>query len=585
MASDAGEISPTTTRNDISRIPTNNANDGTNRTRSSTASSGRLRSASLRFLESSPPLGFMAASGTALAQAPTPMEIRKGSFDQGGWSAEGQRRYSTVSEESIRRLSRTPSAQTPGSLGRTVTNTMDTHAEHEDEDRTTFNKKQERLDQGAISGSTKILQKPTLSTDNDNDPFSKFIGRPKMDDQAYAPKSKTPSSNEKVALKRRSADPYAIPDDDDDERIDGLDGSASRGPSKKFLDLAGESSIEKDSKISTTTSRVAVPSSSSSGDKEQQGPNEDGVYPNGYKFPPKHTWGQATKIGLKAFWKFFLTPLGFLIVIYGLNVVAWGGMLFLLLIGGGKQFMCFPPGSHGVRECNNINAPRRIWIEIDSQILNALFCVTGFGLIPWRFRDFYYLLQYRIGHRQIYLRRLAGIHRSWFRLPGSTELPSDPEASVMAPDTNPALPFPASKAPDAPLTGFRAPMTRPWKLDYVIWAYVLNTFLQALLSGFMWGFNRYNRPSWSTGLFVALACIVAALGGLMCFQEGKRVKAVEGIPPDEAEVLKDVEKDVVEGEKKEGGNGRRGHMFGKGKGKGKAGADSEKDASEVSDGI
>ncbi len=50
----------------------------------------------------------------------------------------------------------------------------------------------------------------------------------------------------------------------------------------------------------------------------------------------------------------------------------------------------------------------------------------------------------------------------------------------------------------------------------------------------------------------------------MCFKEGKRVKAVEGIPVEEAEVLKDVEKDVMEGEKKEGGNGRRGHLFGKG---------------------
>ncbi|KFY94778.1 hypothetical protein V498_03727 [Pseudogymnoascus sp. VKM F-4517 (FW-2822)] len=35
--------------------------------------------------------------------------------------------------------------------------------------------------------------------------------------------------------------------------------------------------------------------------------------------------------------------------------------------------MCHPT-------CDDINSPRRVWIEIDSQILNALFCVTGFGL-------------------------------------------------------------------------------------------------------------------------------------------------------------------------------------------------------------
>jgi len=551
--------------------PTDGANNVTTRNRSSTASSGRLRSASLRFLESSPPSGMWDATGNVLAQAPTPMEIRRGSFGHSGWNGAMQRRNSTVSEESVRRLSRTPSVQTPGSLGRTATNPMVTHTEGNEEGGfPTIVEGGQMSAQGHVSGSNKTLQRPAINTnDGDDDPFSKFIGRPKMDNQAYVPKVRTTAEKERLAAKRRSADPYAIPNDEDDEDLDELDAPVRKGPSEKFLNLAGEtdpSSTEKNRELTTSTTGTARPSSSSgSGDKEL-GPNEDGVYPTGYKFPPKHTWGESTKMGLKAFWKFILTPLGFLIVLYGLNVVAWGGMLFLLLIGGGQEFMCYPPGSHGVKECNNINAPRRIWIEIDSQILNALFCVTGFGLIPWRFRDLYYLLQFRIRHKQDALRRLAGIHRSWFRLPGSQDLPTDPGASIVAPDTNPAIPFPPSKAPDIPLTGIRAPATRPWKFDYVIWAYVLNTFLQAVLSGFMWGLNRYNRPSWSTGLFVALACIVAALGGLMCFQEGKRVKAVEGIPVDEAEVLWDVEKDVVEGEKTSGGNGRRGHLFGKGKG-------------------
>jgi len=67
-------------------------------------------------------------------------------------------------------------------------------------------------------------------------------------------------------------------------------------------------------------------------------------------------------------------------------------------------------------------------------------------------------------------------------------------------------------------------------MDAVIWLMVWNTFLQCVLSGFMWGFNRYDRPSWSTGLFVALACIVAALGGIVMFIEGKKVKGIEGVP-------------------------------------------------------
>ncbi|KAK2630136.1 hypothetical protein QTJ16_000956 [Diplocarpon rosae] len=254
-------------------------------------------------------------------------------------------------------------------------------------------------------------------------------------------------------------------------------------------------------------------------------------FDNGYEFPPKHNWKESTVIFLKAAWGFFTTPVGFLVVVYGLNVVAWGGMLFLLLCNASPA-MCQPT-------CNDINSPRRIWIEIDSQILNALFCVTGFGTIPWRFRDLYYLLQYRLQKKEIGLRRLAGINRGWFRLAGSQELPvtlGPAEIDNELPNVaESSIPFPISKVPDAPLTGFRAPPTALWKLDFVIWTMVWNTFLQAVLSGFMWGLNRYDRPSWSTGLFVALACIVAACGGIMSFIEGKHVKAIEGVPVSEAD--------------------------------------------------
>jgi hypothetical protein len=252
-------------------------------------------------------------------------------------------------------------------------------------------------------------------------------------------------------------------------------------------------------------------------------------FDNGYQFPPKHSWGEATKIFLVAFWKFFITPIGFLVTIYGLNVVAWGGMLFLLLCNASPA-MCKPT-------CNDINSPRRVWIEIDSQILNALFCVTGFGTIPWRFRDLYYLLQYRIQKKEIGLRRLAGINRGWFRLAGSQDLPvalgpADIETEISnVPESQ--IPFPITKISNAPLTGIRAPPTAMWKLDFVIWTMVWNTFLQAVLSGFMWGLNRYDRPSWSTGLFVALACIVVACGGIMSFVEGKKVKSIEGVPVSE----------------------------------------------------
>lgn len=189
--------------------------------------------------------------------------------------------------------------------------------------------------------------------------------------------------------------------------------------------------------------------------------------------------------------------------------------------------MCYP-------SCNHIDSPRRKWIEWDSQILNALFCVTGFGLAPWRFRDLYYLLQYRISKNQNGLRRLAGIHQGWVRLPGSETLPVDlgPHNVIerLGSEELNKVPFPEAKTPGAPLTGKRAPPTQMWKLDLVIWLMVWNTFFQICLAAFMWSLNRYDRPSWSTGLFVALACIVAAVGGYIMFLEGKNVKSIEGVP-------------------------------------------------------
>ncbi|EDU46404.1 conserved hypothetical protein [Pyrenophora tritici-repentis Pt-1C-BFP] len=249
-----------------------------------------------------------------------------------------------------------------------------------------------------------------------------------------------------------------------------------------------------------------------------------GHYANGYIPPPKLPWKQSFAIGFQGFFKWFLTPSGFLITLYGLNVVAWGGMLFLLLCNAAPA-MCTPT-------CDDINSPRRKWIEYDSQILNALFCVTGFGLAPWRFRDLYWWAWWRIGgakRTETGIRRLAGIHRGWFRLPGSDELPDEANATVVDPE-DPAVPIPVKAIPDPPPTAIRAPPTKSWKMDFVIWMNVCNTFCQVLLCFYMWHYNRIDRPSWATGLFVAIGCIVAAAAGILMWHEGKNVKKVEGVP-------------------------------------------------------
>ncbi|KAF2173346.1 hypothetical protein M409DRAFT_62870 [Zasmidium cellare ATCC 36951] len=260
------------------------------------------------------------------------------------------------------------------------------------------------------------------------------------------------------------------------------------------------------------------------------------VYTSGYIPPPKLPWTTSTAIGLKAFWKWFLTPFGFLITIYGLNIVAWGGMLFLLLCNASPA-MCWTSDGNGGKffDCNDINSPRRKWIEWDSQILNALFCVTGFGLVPWRFRDLYYLLCFRFANGQkqgqakkmFGLRKLAGHYRTWYRLPDSDTLSSTNEQPDEVLESDLRIPLLTTERPEDPLTGVRAPPTAIWKVDFFIWCQVWNTIFQCCLAGFMWGMNRYDRPSWSTGLFVALACIVAGVGGVASYIEGRRVKRVE----------------------------------------------------------
>jgi len=161
-------------------------------------------------------------------------------------------------------------------------------------------------------------------------------------------------------------------------------------------------------------------------------------------------------------------------------------------------------------------------------------------LAPWRFRDMYFLLQYRVAGKRRGLQRLAGIHRGWFRLEGSQNLvktlgPDNIEASFSTGDIPSSIPVPPKAIPDAPLTGCRADPTKVWKLDLVIWAYIGNTAMQCCLSGFMWGMNRYNRPNWAVGLFVGLAMVLAAVGGLQVFWEGKEVKGVEGVTLSDAD--------------------------------------------------
>ncbi|KAH8880747.1 hypothetical protein GQ53DRAFT_889701 [Thozetella sp. PMI_491] len=210
----------------------------------------------------------------------------------------------------------------------------------------------------------------------------------------------------------------------------------------------------------------------------------------------------------KQIWKYAVLTFW---VVYGLNIVAWGGMLFLLLVNAAPA-MCYPT-------CDDINSPRRVWVEIDAQILTGLFCVTAFGFAPWRIRDLYYLLEYRLLGRVHRLQALADIHGSWTRLPKSQKFPLLADGSLA--DASSEL----VQVQPSKLEG--ASPTKLWKLDLVVWLIVSNTLFQVALCGTMWGMDRFSRPSWVTGFLVAGGCLVAMFGGLIMWLEGRRVKKEE----------------------------------------------------------
>ncbi|KAH8161985.1 hypothetical protein CIB48_g6274 [Xylaria polymorpha] len=253
-------------------------------------------------------------------------------------------------------------------------------------------------------------------------------------------------------------------------------------------------------------------------------------YANGYHFPPKYPMKEQFRMFVAWYWNFYNTGFGLFFTIYALNVVGWGFMLLLLLLSASPQ-MCWVNGKF---DCDNINSQRRIWIEIDSQVLTALFSATGFGLAPWRARDLYLLLRYRINKDQKALRMLAGVHRHWFRLQGSEQLPptlgpKNIEEATAPYDTS-SIPYPLEAIPDPPPTGVRAPPSEFWKMDFIAWLNVWYVIFQAFLSGIMWGMSRYDRPPWTTGLFFALTFITSSLAGIMEALQVMNVKAIEGVP-------------------------------------------------------
>ncbi|KAJ9632822.1 hypothetical protein H2204_007552 [Knufia peltigerae] len=450
----------------------------------------RTRTSSLlqSFIQSNPPLGMWQATGEVGSKIPTLPEIRNGAFDAEGWTHEGQMEHRGNNPHEIhrQRIARTSSAST----------------------------RTRKSSRSAAGGA------PVAILEERHEFFPK-----------RAPTLLQETLHEEAATAATHGQSEEI--------------QPAQSPQEKQLAATQEQNASMASSQQDEGGQV-VPI--------QSGPDETGTYPNGYRFPKKHTWTQSTMIGLQALWKFFLTPFGFLVVVYGLNVIGWGAMIFFVLLNAAPA-MCHP-------SCNADDSARKKWIEIDSQILNGLFCVTAFGLFPWRARDFYYIMRWRVGGSEKYHRKLAGIYRGWYRLPGSDQLPDDvgpppvynkknprtpespppySEEDIAKLEENPAIPLPATSMPEPPLTGLRAKPSKSWTLDFVVYMYMLNTGCQVLLCFWMWHWNRFDRPSWGTGVWITFGCLTGIFAGICVFIEGNKVKRAEGIPVQEYDVLESIE--------------------------------------------
>lgn len=179
------------------------------------------------------------------------------------------------------------------------------------------------------------------------------------------------------------------------------------------------------------------------------------------------------------------------IVIYALNIVAWGGMLFLILIGAANQTM---PDEY----------TRKVWIEIDSQILNALFCVTGIGLIPWRLRDLYQAHSAKNRHKLLH-------HHSY--------------------------------------------TTKIVWIRIVVWTFFANSLFQIGMAVCMWSLNMNNRPGWLVGIFVGLGCVSGAFAGLIqCVFNQKKKKRQEKEQENEEQTqeeqieVEQIQNELIQGE-------------------------------------
>ncbi|KAG8982219.1 hypothetical protein FRB90_006954, partial [Tulasnella sp. 427] len=206
---------------------------------------------------------------------------------------------------------------------------------------------------------------------------------------------------------------------------------------------------------------------------------------------------------------------GFCTALYGFLVAFWGAAIVIFL----------------AKIINLHNADLQgFWVEVSSQVTNALFTATGVGLIPWRAID-----TWRIGKIWYYkrltrkLRKEAGLEE----LVDEDDLP-DPAYNpdyvhVLTDEQQDELHYQQLKFQQSQ-TWYRPHATEthrafPINTGLLICLLIdLNSVFQIMLCGVMWGLNRFTRPAWTTGSLIPASFLCGIGASIFIWRGGAKSK-------------------------------------------------------------
>jgi len=218
---------------------------------------------------------------------------------------------------------------------------------------------------------------------------------------------------------------------------------------------------------------------------------------------------------LKGLWQFLKTPTGIITGIYGFLVAFWGAAIVLFLL----------------KWINVHNTQtQKFWIEISSQVENALFTLTGVGLIPWRVMDTYRIAQiWNLQRISRNLRKEKGLPP----LENEHDLPDpdlDPNFTHVLTDKQQKILRVCQKRFMKSQTWYRPHATdthRAFPINTALLICLLvdgNSIFQIILCGTMWGFDRYDRPPWTTGILIPLSFLCGIGAGVFITRGGNKTK-------------------------------------------------------------